>query len=109
MPATVPMIGDAQRGTNPAQGVIVARPAMEPVSKPINFGLCSRDHSTNNHAMVAKEAAMSVLRKASAVTLSTAISLPALNPYQPNHSRPLPIATNGTLLGVEFLSTRAPT
>src|SRR5438445_4117511 len=108
MPATVPMMGDAQSGTNPAQGVIVASPAMEPVSNPINLGLCSRDHSTNNHAIVAKEAAMSVFRNARAVTLSTAISLPALNPYQPNHSRPLPIATSGMLLGVEFLSTRAP-
>ena len=108
MPATVPMMGDAQRGTNPAHGVIVASPAMDPVSNPTNFGLCSRDHSTNNHAIVAKEAAISVLRKASEVTLSTATSLPALNPYQPNQSRPLPIATSGMLLGVEFLSVRAP-
>ena len=42
---------------------------------------------------------MSVLRNAGAVTASTRNSLPALKPYQPNHSRPVPSATSGMLCG----------
>ena len=42
---------------------------------------------------------MSVLRKATAVTESTFDSLPALKPYQPNQSRPVPRATSGMLCG----------
>ena len=42
---------------------------------------------------------MSVFRKASAVMSSTLSSLPALNPYQPNQSSPVPSAMNGMLCG----------
>src|SRR5512138_477691 len=109
IPAAVPIIGEAQTGTKPAQGVMVARPAMDPVSKPTNLGFFSRIHSMIIQAMVANEAAISVFRNAVDVTKSTCTSLPALNPYHPNHSNPLPIAMRGMLLGVEYLSTRAPT
>ena len=88
---------------------MVASPAIEPVSNPSNFGLPSRIHSITTHAAVANEAATSVFKNAMAVILSTCNSLPALNPYQPNHNNPDPMATRGMLLGVEFLSTRAPT
>src|SRR5574344_1754421 len=109
MPAIIPMIGDAHKGTNPAQGVIVASPAILPVKTPTSFGLRLLIHSITNQVTRAKEAAISVLRKAVAVTESTFNSLPALKPYQPNQRSPLPIATRGILLGVEFLSTLAPT
>ena len=105
----IPIMGEAHNGTNPAHGVIVAKPAIEPVNNPTNFGLRSRIHSMTTHDMVANEAAISVFRKAVEVMKSTETSLPALKPYQPNQSRPLPIATRGMLLGVEFFSTRAPT
>ena len=52
-----------------------------------------------SQAIAAKEAARSVLRKATAVTESTRNSLPALKPYQPNQSRPVPSATSGMLCG----------
>src|SRR5664280_507392 len=102
------MIGADHKGTKPAQGVMVARPAMDPVSKPSNFGLPSRAHSITTQAAVAKDAATSVLRKAIAVILSTCNSLPALKPYHPNQSKPEPMATSGMLLGVDFLSIREP-
>jgi hypothetical protein len=43
-----------------------------------------------------------VLTKAIEVTPSTVSSEPALKPNQPNHSRPAPSATNGTLCGRMF-------
>src|SRR5579863_3509259 len=57
----------------------------------------------------AKEAAISVLRKAEAVTASTRSSDPALKPYQPNHRRPVPRAINGTLCGLLTITLRRPT
>ena len=39
----------------------------------------------------------------------TSNSLPALNPYQPNHNKPVPTATKGILLGFEVLLLRLPT
>jgi hypothetical protein len=50
--------------------------------------------------VAANEAARSVFRKAVAVMLSTFSSLPALKPYHPNHSRPVPSAMNGMLCGL---------
>ncbi len=47
----------------------------------------------------AKEAATSVLMNATAVTDSTRNSLPALKPYHPNQSSPVPSPTRGTLWG----------
>src|SRR5580765_5877942 len=89
------LVGD----TKPAAGVIVASPATEPVSRPRDFGLRDVVHSTKNHHMPANAAARSVLRNAVAVVESTLNSLPALKPYQPNHSRPVPSATSGMLCG----------
>ena len=59
--------------------------------------------------MAANEAAISVFKKAATVTSFTANSLPALKPYQPNHNKAVPIATNGILFGTWFRSFRAPT
>src|SRR5579862_4029678 len=92
--------------TYPAHGVIVARPATAPVSNPTNFGWLPRAHSTSSHVIAANEAAMSVLRNAEAVTESTRSSEPALKPYQPNQSKPVPSAINGTLCGL-FSTTRS--
>ena len=59
--------------------------------------------------MAANDAAMSVLRNAEAVTGSTRSSEPALKPYQPNHSRPVPSAISGTLCGLFSITWRRPT
>src|ERR1039458_2218148 len=95
--------------TYPAAGVTVANPATAPVSKPRNFGFFSLNQATSIQATAAKEAATSVFRNAVAVTESTRISLPALKPYQPNHSNPVPKATSGMLCGPRSAVRRFPT
>src|SRR4051812_46831738 len=62
----------------------------------------------NNQVVAANEAARSVFRNAVAVMLSTFSSLPALNPYHPNQSRPRPSAMKGMLCG-EAPNLRLPT
>src|SRR4030095_3084857 len=83
--------------TYPAAGVIVASPATAPVSKPTNFGFFSIHHATSSQTIAANDAATSVFKNACAVTESTANSLPALNPYHPNHNKPVPSAISGML------------
>src|SRR5229473_5046005 len=95
--------------TKPAAGVIVARPATAPVSKPRNLGFFVVIQSMQSHATAAKLAARSVFRKATAVTESTRNSLPALKPYQPNQSMPVPSATSGIECGPESAILRLPT
>ena len=62
----------------------------------------------NSQVVAANEAARSVFRNAIAVMSSTFSSLPALNPYHPNQSRPVPSAMNGMLWG-ESTNLRLPT
>src|SRR5579883_3644403 len=95
----MPIMTDDVGDTYPAAGVMVARPATAPVSKPRNRGLRVVIHSAIIQLTAANEAAMSVLRNALAVTPSTRNSLPALKPYHPNHSKPVPSATNGIECG----------
>src|SRR2546421_10999176 len=95
--------------TYPAAGVIVANPATAPVNKPRNFGFLVVIQSMQSQAIAAKLAARSVLRKATAVTESTRNSLPALNPYQPNQSSPVPSATRGIECGPESAIFLRPT
>src|SRR5580704_13132424 len=98
-PATKPMMTAVVGETYPAAGVTVASPATAPVSRPRNLGFFSLNHATIIQATAVDEAAKSVLRNAVAVTESTRISPPALKPYHPNHSRPVPRATSGMLWG----------
>ena len=79
---------------------MVAKPATAPVINPIKVGFFFPVfHSISNQVTAAKEAAVSVFKKEETVIELTANSLPALNPYQPNHNNAVPIATNGILLG----------
>src|SRR6478672_1497183 len=103
------MIGAVVGETYPAAGVIVASPATAPVSRPTKVGRLSSDHPTTSQVIAANEAATSVLRNASAVTESTRNSLPALKPYQPNQSKPVPRATSGIECGPESATLRLPT
>src|SRR5205807_7979381 len=95
--------------TEPQAGVILARPATAPVSKPRNFGLFVVIQSMQSHAIAAKLAARSVFRNATAVTESTRNSLPALKPYHPNQSMPVPSATSGIECGPRSATLRRPT
>src|SRR5579863_1287115 len=103
------MITAVDGETYPAAGVIVTNPATAPVSNPKNFGFFSLNHATSIHVTAANEGATSVFKNAVAVTESTRISLPALNPYHPNHSRPVPSATRGILCGPRSRTLRFPT
>src|ERR1700744_2122130 len=88
---------------------MVARPATEPVNRPTNLGCRALSHSISSHVTAANDAAISVFRKDEAVIASTRNSEPALKPYQPNHSRPVPSAISGTLCGLWGITRRRPT
>ena len=79
---------------------MVAKPATAPVINPMKVGFFFPVfHSISNQVTAAKEAAVSVFKKEETVMEFTANSLPALNPYQPNQSKAVPMATNGMLFG----------
>ncbi len=109
MPAIIPIRHAVEGDTYPAAGVIVASPATAPVKSPRNLGFFPVNQSTASHATAANDAARSVLRNATAVTESTRNSLPALNPYHPNHKSPVPSATSGMLCSPLSSTFRLPT
>src|SRR6185369_12264246 len=77
--------------TKPAAGVITTRPPTIPEQKPRTVGLSRTIHSTAAQLRPATAAARVVVVKACAATPSAATALPALKPYQPTHSMPVPI------------------
>ena len=85
--------------SDPHAGVMATRPATAPDAAPTEVGLPSLIFSTTSQANSAAAGATMVLTKARAAVLSAASSEPALNPNQPNHSRPAPRSTNGGLWG----------
>src|SRR4051794_6065335 len=86
----------------PQAGVIATRPATAPEEAPTIVGLPSRIHSTMIQPSSAAAVATCVLTNATAATGSAVSSEPALKPNQPNHSRPAPRATIGTLCGLNL-------
>src|SRR6266540_3827262 len=107
-PATRPRMTEPRGEMKPHAGVIATRPATAPEDAPTMVGLPSRIHSTMIQPSSAAAVATCVLTKATAVMPSAVISEPALKPNQPNHSRPAPSATIGTLCGLN-LSLGQPT
>src|SRR3989440_7395756 len=97
-PATRPRTTDAHGAMYPQAGVIATRPATAPEDAPTMVGL-PLIHSTMIQPSSAAAVAHWVFTNATAVTPSAVSSDPALNPNQPNHSRPAPSATIGTLCG----------
>src|SRR5688572_23254521 len=82
----------------PQAGVIATRPATAPDEAPTMVGL-PLIHSTMIQPSTPAPVATWVLRNATAAVESEVSSDPALKPNQPNHSRPAPSMTNGTLCG----------
>src|SRR6185295_1977734 len=80
-------------------GVIATRPATMPDAAPKEVGCPSRIFSTSNHASMAVPVATVVVTNVVAAIPPELRAEPALNPYQPNHSRPAPNITNGRLCG----------
>src|SRR6185437_13843771 len=79
--------------TLPAAGVMVASPAMVPVTAPTRLGLPNEIHSIaiqTNVAVAAERWVVSIAMPASAFDVS---ALPALNPNQPTHRSEAPTIT----------------
>src|SRR6266404_4316386 len=85
--------------TKPHAGVITTRPATAPEQKPSTLGLPRVIHSAIGHTKEATAVASVVVVNALAAITSAATALPALKPYQPTHSIPVPIMQRTMLCG----------
>src|SRR5438445_13628273 len=95
----MPMIMLPDTSTKPHAGVITTSPATAPEQKPRTLGLPRVSHSAIGHTKEATAVAMVVVVKALAATTSAATALPALNPYQPTQSMPVPTMQRTVLCG----------
>src|SRR5574340_34811 len=96
MPAIAPITTAPSTLTVPHDGVMATRQATTPDAAPNVVGLPSRRCSTNSQPSRPVQPATRVLRKIAAALPSAARAEPALNPNQPNHSRPTPSRTSGS-------------
>src|SRR6188768_2935547 len=85
--------------TNPAAGVITTKPATMPEQNPRILGLPLINHSAIAHTKPAVAAARVVVVKACAAIPSAPSALPALKPYQPTQSIPVPTIQSAMLCG----------
>src|SRR3954462_5382899 len=88
--------------TKPAAGGITNKPPTAPEQKPSTVGLPRVIHSAAGQATQATAAAMVVVMNALAAIESAATALPALKPYQPTHSMPVPTMVNTRLCGAKL-------
>src|SRR5262245_18208240 len=98
-PARTPMMTAQVGDTKPAPEVMTTRPATAPEQNPRTVGLPRVIHARAGHTATAMAAAMVVEVKAAAATPSEATALPALKPYQPTHSMPVPTIVRVRLCG----------
>src|SRR4051812_4809285 len=98
-PATTPMMTAPVQSTNPQAGVITTRPATAPEQKPSTLGLPRSTYSAMAQTNEATAVAIVVVMNALAATPSAATALPALKPYQPTQSMPVPTIHNTMLCG----------
>src|ERR1051325_10667750 len=85
--------------TKPHAGVITTRPATAPEQKPRTLGLPRVIYSAIAQTKDATAVAIVVVRNALAATPSAATAEPALNPYQPTQSMPVPTIQRTMLCG----------
>ena len=83
----------------PQAGVTTTSPATAPEQKPKIDGLPRVIHSNAGQTKHATAVATVVVLNALAATPSAAKAEPALNPYQPTHSMPVPMAHSTMLWG----------
>src|SRR6267154_1511558 len=101
-PAAMPMITAPLAVTKPQAGVITTRPATAPEQKPSTLGLPRTSHSIIGQTNEATAVASVVVVKAFAAIPSAATALPALKPYQPTQSMPVPMKQSTMLCGAMF-------
>src|SRR5690242_18813791 len=85
--------------TKPHAGVITTRPATAPEQNPRMLGLPLMMYSAMAHTKEATAVARVVVVKALAAMPSAATALPALNPYHPTQSIPVPTMHSTMLCG----------
>src|SRR5215468_11124825 len=85
--------------TNPHAGVITTRPATAPEQYPSTLALPLKIFSIDAQVNAATAVANVVVIKALAAIPSAATALPALKPYQPTQSIPVPIIQSTMLCG----------
>src|SRR5581483_6203702 len=98
-PARMPMSTALDGDTKPVPGVITTRPATAPEQNPRIVGLPRVIHSSAGHTVAATAVASVVVVNALAAMPSAATALPALKPYQPTHSMPVPTMVSVMLCG----------
>ena len=89
-PAQSPIMTEPFVFTKPHAGVMTTRPATAPEQKPRTLGLPRRMYSAMAQVNEATAVARVVVVKALAATPSAATAEPALKPYQPTQSIPVP-------------------
>src|ERR1051326_6517418 len=106
IPAAMPIIIAPVGLTYPQPGVITTKPATAPEQKPITVGLPRSAYSTIAQVNEATAVARVVVVNAFAAIPSGASALPALKPYQPTHSKPVPTMQSTMLCGamISFLN-----
>src|SRR5437660_7295769 len=102
IPAQMPMMTAPEGLTKPQAGVMTTRPATAPEQKPSKLGLPRTIHSAIGQTKEATAVANVVVVKALAAIPSAATALPALKPYQPTHSIPVPTIQSTKLCGAMF-------
>src|ERR1700685_4192178 len=90
VPATIPTTMAPPALTKPQAGVITTSPATAPEQKPSTLGLPRVTYSAIAHTKEPTAVAIVVVVKALAAMTSAPTALPALKPYQPTHSIPVP-------------------
>src|SRR5690242_274263 len=98
----MPTTSDPAGVTKPQAGVITTNPATAPEQKPRTLGLPFKSHSAVGQTNEATAVASVVVVKALAAMPSAATALPALNPYQPTQSIPVPTMHRTMLCGAMF-------
>src|SRR6476620_2517217 len=98
-PPMAPIASAPRALTEEQDGVIATKPATTPEAAPSEVACPSRMRSTSSQASMAVPVATVVVTNVVAAIPPELSADPALNPYQPNHSRPAPSITNGRLCG----------
>src|SRR5438876_2187181 len=98
----MPMITAPVEFTKPQAGVMTTKPATAPEQKPRTLGLPLASHSAMGQTNDAIAVASVVVVNALAAIPSAATALPALNPYHPTQSMPVPIMQSTMLCGAMF-------
>src|SRR6266571_5644489 len=106
IPAATPIITAPVGATYPQAGVITTSPATAPEQNPSTLGLPRSEYSSMAQVNEATAVASVVVMNAFAAIPSAARALPALNPYQPTQSKPVPTMHSTILCGamISFLN-----